>query len=268
MKSSSFRIWGSRLLGAADDLIAIAIAAVLLVAYQTRTPRPSDSDLLFGVLAVLSLIAISGLRDRVRRFPRFQEAIEQTHTLIADKIVETPKAEDFFEREAEADPDFFSSAREIRLAGITLGNTSRELANILGKRLVEGTNIRVIIVDSTDVVLQQIVSRSWGTTTTEYYRQRLENTHRLLEIIAETQGAKGTFEVGRLPFVPSIGIKLVEPSSELGAAFVKIYHHNTAEPNPVFTLTQRRDPHWFGFFAKQFDTMWRQCSVKTLTAPH
>lgn len=232
----------------AVDLVSVVIAAVLLVRYLTQSPPPDVTELVAGILGILVLIAINGLLDRFRRLRRIEALVEQTQSLVESRIVQRVRAEEVLRDDIGPTETFFSTAMSIAISGITLGNTTREFTYILGQRLVAGADIRIILVDTSPEVLNQIVRRSFGTTTPDYYKARLESTSDLVKIIGNTPNATGTLAVGYLPFVPSFGIMMIDPSMPNGAAFVEIYHHNSATPSPAFELTTNKDPYWFRFF--------------------
>jgi len=45
---------------------------------------------------------------------------------------------------------------------------------------------------------------------------------------------------------------------------VEMYHHKTAEANPTFQLHKEDDDQWFGYFKRQYDTLWASCRNETL----
>lgn len=249
------------------DFISVIIAGFLIIRIQTqKTPSNlSDvSDLLTGVLAILSLLAITGIWDRFKKLRNIQELLEKNQKLLDSKVFERVRADEFFKREINIDQSVFENATKIDISGITLGNTSSEFSHILGKRLASGATIRIILLDTGQEVLNQIVKRSWGTATPEYYNNRISNTSALLRIVGSTAKPKGTLEIGFLPFVPSFGITLTDADKTEGRGWIEIYHHNSTEQSPSFEITSKSDVYWFRFFTEQFDLMWKQCRIERI----
>jgi len=277
MQKSQSRLW--KLLAwildvaVAVDLVAIVIASVLIIKYQTYPPNQTDiAELFNGILAVLLLVAVGGIWDRIKRLHRIEEATQQTKSLLETKVIQRIRADEFFETNNRPTSEFLATASNIAISGITLGNTTRDFSNVIGQRLVAGACVKLMMVDATDEALNQVVARSWSNPTTEYYKKRLENTSALISIIAGNLKPTGTLEIGYLPFVPSFGIVMVDPESPTGALYVEIYHHNVDKPFPRFRLTVSKDLYWFQFFKEQFELMWKRCRVqkiveKTETAP-
>ena len=202
------------------DFISIVIAGFLIIRIQTqKTPSNiSDlSELLTGVLAILSLIALTGIWDRYKKLRQIQDLLEKNQKILESKVFEKVRADEFFHREINFDQSVFENATRIDISGITLGNTSSEFSHILGKELSSGATIRIILLDTDQEVLNQIVKRSWGTASPEYYNNRISNTSALLRIVGNTAKPKGTLEIGFLPFVPSFGITIVD-SNKIGWA--------------------------------------------------
>lgn len=159
----------------------------------------------------------------------------------------------------------FSTATQIDIVGITLGNTTKSFVNDLSRRLEAGARIRFILISKEEDVLEQVVRRSFGQPPPEaqYYRDRINAALTLIRIIAGTQNASGTLEIGLLPYVPSFGSIVVDPDTANGKALIEIYHHNSQKPSPKFSLSEDNDPQWFFFFKEQFDLMWEQCEIQS-----
>ncbi len=263
MMKSLFQ-WLKTNLDLTSDAVSLLIAIVLIVKYQTQKPQPNNAELLVGILAVLSVIAISGIIEKRSRLSRMEKLIQQEKTLLENKVIDRIKADEFFQKDHKPSQEFFNSADTICISGITLGNTSGQFSYILSQRLKAGANIRVILLSSEKCVLEQIVLRSWGETSSEYYEKRLENTFELIKIMSTTPDAKGSLEIGFLPYVPSFGITMIDPDTPQGKSYIEIYHHNSTEPGPSFYLNTNKDPFWFRFFKDQFELMWNQSSQKTV----
>ncbi len=247
-----------------SDIISVVGAAYLLFRYLWGEPKPSGSELSAGILAILSILAISGFVEKRSRLTRMEHLIGTGNVLLNNKIINRVRADEFFQRDQKVAEDFFSLANTIYISGITLGNTTRQFAYILGERLKAGAKIKIMLLEPDHSALKQLDLRSWGETSPEYYKKRLEGTIDLIEIIGRTSGAKGSLEIGLLPYVPSIGIIMKDSNTLHGEAYISIYHHNSAEPSPSFRLGKDIDPHWFNFFQEQFDLMWKQSSQRVL----
>ena len=252
------------------DLISVIIAAFLIIRIQTQKTPSSMSDiseLLTGVLAILIFIALTGIWDRFKKLRHIENLLEKNQQALDSKVLERVRAEEFFQKEINIDQTVFEDATKIDISGITLGNTSSEFSHILGKRLSSGAIIRIILLDTNPEVLNQIVQRSWGTATPEYYSDRITNTSALLRIVGNTAKPKGTLEIGYLPFVPSFGITIIDSNKPEGRGWVEIYHHNSTDPSPSFELTSKNDSYWFRFFLEQFDLMWKLCRIEKIGPP-
>lgn len=162
-------------------------------------------------------------------------------------------------------PDrLLTAARTICMSGFTLSRTTREYLRALEPSLTTGGDVRVMILEATDALLDQCVKRSGGQTTPEHWRKRLDSTESLLDVVSKTPGVTGTLSLGHLPYIPSYGIIMVDPDTQHGVIVVELYHHRSWEDNPTFELRADRDGDWYKFFRRQFDLMWESCRVETL----
>ncbi len=162
-------------------------------------------------------------------------------------------------------PDhLLASAHMICMSGFTLSRTTREYLRALEPSLTAKGDVRIMILEATDALLDQCVKRSGGQTTPEHWRKRLDSTESLLDVVAKTPGVTGTLSLGHLPYIPSYGIIMVDPDTQHGVIVVELYHHRSWEDNPTFELRADRDGDWYKFFRRQFDLMWESCRAETL----
>ena len=252
-----------RIFDVIEEIVSLLIAGGLLIYTNLIAPSQQGytSLVLDGILLIVGLIAISNLRDRLYRFRKIQEIIEETHQEIINKtILQSTGPDDFFTGREDSYGDFLSIATSIAISGITLSGTIQTYRAILRERLEAGSQIRIIILDpEANDALRQLVLRSWSNVaTSEYYKGSLKFTSELIENIGNTTKAKGSLEIGYLPFVPSIGITILEREQAASLAFIEIYHHLT-DASPGFFIDATTDPETHLNYQIQFDKMWKVC---------
>jgi hypothetical protein len=247
------------------DIVTILVAGYLVVRHQIQPFTANDIiDLATWILAVLGLIAVSGLWDRNRRLHRIEKLAEESRDLTLRHLSGKVRADDFFMSEGYISEETFASANTILLSGMTLMRTTRQYINVLGKRLIAGASIRIIILEPEPLLLQELALRSTGDPTADYWREKLNVAQTTIELISKTSGSTGTIELGHLPYIPSFGCTIVDPDEQHGVCFVEVYHHESAESNPSFVLLASEDSYWHGFFHRQFEILWSSCRVETL----
>jgi hypothetical protein len=132
--------------------------------------------------------------------------------------------------------------------------------HVLSQKLTSGSQIRFVIIDPTsDAVMEIMARRSMGDTTPQFWKSRIENVEDVISVIRKTPHSTGKVEVGYLPYIPSFGFFMVDPDKPYGQAYVEIYHHRTAEENPMFQISPDDDPIWWNFFKNQAEIMWNDC---------
>jgi hypothetical protein len=247
------------------DVATILLAGYLVMRHQIRPFTSSDfGDLATWILAVLGLIAVSGLWDRNRRLNRIENLSQESRDLALRHLSGKVYANDFFLPDERITNRTFASANVILLSGMTLTRTTREYMYSLGQRLVAGASIRFMILEIEEFLLQELVSRSFGKTTADYWESRLSTVEEMINLIAKTPGNTGRVEVGHLPYIPSFGFVMTDPDEPHGVCFVELYHHESAESNPAFELRAADDTYWYAFFRRQFEIMWGSCRVEVL----
>jgi hypothetical protein len=248
-----------------EDLVAIGIAiSILIFGWSKDTDAFKNSPLLWGgIVSILTIMAIGNLRDRRYRFQKIHTTVEKTFQEILDhKIVIPMAADDFFKDGAEKIQDSLLNAATIDLLGITLSTTAGTTLKLIKDRLKANGKVRIIILDSTsDTALEQLVQQSWSKRASkEKYIALLDNVSDLLEEISNEPGIKGSFEIGYLPFIPSVGMTLVDSKKDNGAGIVKVYQQ-LKKGSRLFYFNKHDAPETFEFYCEQFNLMWAECKV-------
>jgi hypothetical protein len=266
MNTSRFQAFVEYLLDNLFDIATIVIAGYLVMRHQIVPFSANDiGELATWILAVLGLIAVSGLWDRNRRLRRIENLAQESRDLVQRRISGRARAGDFFLSERELSDKFFSSANTILLSGCTLNRTTREYAYVLGQRLAAGAHIRIIILDpKLPALLDDASKRSSANIPAEHWLNRLQAVETLLGVIAQTPSHTGTLELGYLPYIPSFGFAFVDPDDPHAVCHVELYQHRSVQANPAFVLTRKDDPLWFGFFKRQYEVLWASCRVERL----
>jgi hypothetical protein len=245
------------------DIVTVGVALFLFVRYQIFPPTPDDlAEIFTWLLAVLGLLAGSGLWERNRKLRRIEKLSKEARDLTFRHLSKKVFASDFFSQGETLSTKDLSSANNIYFLGKVLARTSREYLHILGQRLVAGANIRFVVLDpEIETVLMQAELQSFDAPSS-YYRETIRTTKTVIEALAKTPKSNGNVEIGYLPYVPSFGLVLIDPDESHGTCFVEIYQHRSAEPHPTFKLTAQDDPHWFTFFNSQYAKIWNSSRVK------
>jgi hypothetical protein len=268
MQVSRFQGFIEYLLDNLFDIATIVVAGYLVIRHQVQPFAPNDiAELATWILAVLGLIAVSGLWDRNRRLHRIEKLSEESRDLVLRRLSGKVHANDFFLSGHQLSNQVFESATTIWLSGVTLSRTTRSYMHILSQRLVEGVQIRIILVDpAVDVALQELALQDQGSTTVEFWRNRLQTVQTIIEIIGKTPNNKGSLEIGYLPYTPSFGLVITDPFKPHGFCSVELYCHKSTETNPAFELRASDDPRWYEFFRRQYEDLWRSCRTEQLSS--
>jgi hypothetical protein len=246
------------------DYVTIIIAGYVVIRQQLQPASFTDiTELATWILAVLGLLAVSGLWERHRRLSRIERITKEGRDLILRRMSGKVFAKDFF-KENIISNKLFSSADIIYISGMTLVRTTREHKYVLEQRLIAGATIRVIIIETDNNLLKELTRRSSSGTNIKYWKDKLQVTQSTVGHIAKTPENRGKIELGYLPYIPSYGFVIVDPHEQNGYCVVEIYHHESAKSNPTFEVSRSGDPEWFQFFKEQFDTMWKSCRVVSL----
>jgi hypothetical protein len=266
MTPSRFQALVALLLDNLFDLATILVAAVLVVRSWLHPFEAKDlPELASWILAVLGLLAVSGLWDRNRRLQRIEKLAEESRDLVARRLSGKIKAEDFFLTDRTVPEKTLTTTATVDFAGLSLVRTTREYVNVLSQRLVAGATIRIIVLDpAIDTVLAESALRSAGDTNAAFWRSRIESAVAIVQVIAKTPGSKGQLQLGFLPYIPSFGMIMIDAGTAHGICHVELYHHKSHEANPTFELHADTDSYWYAFFKNQYEILWSSCRVQSL----
>jgi hypothetical protein len=249
------------------DLATLTVAVFVVLRHQVR---PFDlATLASWILAVLALLAISGLWDRNRRLRRLENLLTETTDLLNRQLADKPRAATFFAQELSHSilEETFSSANQIYICGLTLTRTTRQFMDSFSRRLDAGATIRLAFLDPANPALMEIMAaRSMGNTSAAYWGTRLNTVVDVIRAMSGSTTSAAKLEVGFAPFPPAFGLILTDPDQAHAKCFVEIYHHKTAERNAAFSLSRAEDPYWYSFFYKQWVELWNTCRIEEVSA--
>lgn len=222
----------------------LSVALALLGAFDLA----SGKILAAATLATLALLA-GGLLGSRRQVT---DLAAQVRSRLAGEV----SAEDFLARDKPDLMEQIRGAQDIRIAGVTLSRTLRNLVDELQRRAAAGATIKVALIDPTTSAPAEAARRSTIPDRSNVFENRLRPSIDLLRELLEAPGAEGRVEVRFLPFVPAFGLVLVDPQRPGGRIHVDIYSHSSASGDAVFTLLPDRDGQWYQHFETEFERIW------------
>jgi hypothetical protein len=160
-----------------------------------------------------------------------------------------------------------ASGDDIRILGISLSNTTKTYQSLLQQRLDEGANIRVIVLKDSDELLKELSLRSDNNAPNpKRWKRNIKNTKELIRDMREYAKNNGTIKLRSVPYIPSFGLTLVNPTKKNGYCFVEIYHHKSRDVNPNFFVDPVENKPWFTYFVEQFELIWLSSDEEALHA--
>lgn len=248
------RAWDDVAIGRHLEIYLTALLSLLLGVLGVLD-LVDDTIVVAATLGTLALLALSGLGSR-HQVEDLEAAIGKLTTGVNEAIHHDVPVDKFLAVKAPALEEYLHNASDVRLVGVTLSRTVRDLVGTLDRRLRDGAALRVMVIDPDGSAPLEAVARTRGVTDPAYYRPRISSTIDTLAMLESLPGTAGRIEVRLLPFVPAFGMYLIDPLTENGRVYVELYQHRSLEPNPCFGLRAERDGRWYRFFVNQFDILW------------
>ncbi|WP_117211833.1 DUF5919 domain-containing protein [Allorhizocola rhizosphaerae] len=207
-----------------------------------------------ATLGTLALVALSALNSR-HQVAELQSDVDELARLVRNGEG-IPSADLLLTPSRSGIGLDISGATDLRLVGVTLNRTIRNLAGEMQRRLADGAHIRIALIDPDSQAPHEAARRSVIPDDAHIFHHRLTTAIDLLRELAATPRAKGRLEVRLLQFVPAFGLTLIDPDGHTGIIQVDLYSHRFLGPDPVLTLAIDREPHWYRHFALEFERIW------------
>lgn len=234
----------------------ITIITVLFAFYIiaiSQTSKISTDVLLQWILAILGLLAISELIERVRKLKRIEDTGNETLKVIKNKFSGKPKSDEFFLKRLPQLEPYLSKAKDIRLSGYSLQRTIRENIHILAKRLEEGATIKILLVDPESKIEKGKSNHSSMVTlqSIEWLQTQVKNN--------------GKIELKFTKEDPHYNIIAIDPNDEAGIMFIEFFSQRwVTEGRPRVELSSIEDSYWFKYYINQYELIWKDYECQKL----
>jgi hypothetical protein len=243
-------------------VFTIGFAAYVIAMTQTTTPQ--EDVLLRWILAILGLLAISQLVERLRTIRHIEEVSDRTLSVVESRLGGRVGAEAFFTKRLPSMEAHLTRASDVRLYGVTLQRTVRDNIHSLAQLLMDGAQVKVALVDPNGTAAQRIANPAGGFPLDSLKAHTGLTIHNLRWLAALPE-AKGTIELRYVDEEPNFNIIAMDAEKESGIIFVELYPQRwVIGARPRFELTPQRDGFWFGYFKQQFDRLWEDAKLVPL----
>ncbi len=149
------------------------------------------------------------------------------------------------------------SASSLLLIGISMTRTVQGGSlTVLRRMLRSGGKIRVLVVDPADDALIHTASEHGPHgITASHLKRRVEATLDELAVLRDATG--GEVEIRVAPFVPQMGINVIDVGTANGLIVLQHYEHRpVSESAPIFSL-RPVDGFWYEHFAAEAERQWQ-----------
>jgi Domain of unknown function (DUF5919) len=245
--------WVGRLWGQAELYLTMVISLVVGVLGMLDVVNP---EMLAGAtLATLGLVAAASLGAR-SQLTSLAGTTADLATLVRELPATGTSADRLLSGSTSGLDVELSCAQDIRIVGVTLCRTIRNVMLTLQHRLEHGAAVRIALIEPSRGALLEAARRSTVPDAPEIFANRLRPTIDLLRQLTAAAGHTGRLEIRLLSFVPAFGMIIVDPDEAHGRIHVDIYSHRSAVTEPTLPLRADRDQRWYRHFRHEFDRIW------------
>ena len=221
----------------------------------------SQEILFSAILAVLALLSFNLLQNR--------REDEELMTVLERLDIGNNLSDRFFQ--ATFNPyslrESVMVAREAIFWGVSLSITVPVLDHAIEEGLRQGLTVKFLVVRPDSSAIKMAAFRNWYRRNDhEVNSMSNEILFRLSKIETLSASWPGSLEVRTVDYLPPYIILATDPHLPSGSMLVYLTSFRTPkETRPGFSLTPTKDPHWFEFFKKQFEEVWKESQIVNLS---
>jgi hypothetical protein len=231
----------------------ITIVVAIVVAVLRVLGLVTVEVVLTTLLGMLSLLAYGALGNR-RELVELQASLSQISRVLNLDHSDGIPADRFLHRDITEFSQHLPEATEVWLLGVTLSRTLARCGAEIGRRLMAGAHIRMIILDPHGPGLHHAGLRL-PTGAENYFEERLEGTIKEVKAL-KLHYPQGQLDVRMVPGLPPVALYLLNPRTPQGRVYVEIYATEWQRDHPVICLQARRDGAYYFDYVDQFEKLW------------
>ena len=251
--------------------IVFTVIFASYVAARAQIEAVEESTLLSWILAVLGLLAVSELVERLRILHRMESTTLKLLKEVESNVTQ-PRISQFllFRLPSASVESSFSNVQTVYLAGINLQRFTREYSDKLAERLDKGGSIKVIVLDPNGKAVGRVLKKE-ANITLENLKANIQLTLQRLRWLGQRSENQGKLEVRLAEEILHFSLVIFDPYEESGVMFVEFYPQRWSfEGRPRLKIEALQDSKWFQYFVKQFESLWgdsRPLDIETPPAP-
>lgn len=234
------RIWDDVRKGENIDQYLTIVAALALTVLNLLG-LSTQAYLAPFTLAVLALLAISGLGNRYK----LDEILNKKSESIDNFFVENFPA--------TYDSDFENSS-VMWLFGVSLRRTIQGKYEILEKKLRQGHQLRVLLINPSGAGIEMAVARNYADRTVEPKQTEISYILKLLCNLQKT--APRSVEVRVTNFPLAYGAMAINPNAVTGKLYIEHYGYRVSTDSIPRYVLKISDGRWYEFHKKELEALW------------
>lgn len=251
--------------------IVTALAALYVVLRNEANPLdPAQFNSL--ILAVLALMAISGVAERLVQINRIRDNSETILSLLSD-LPKPGEREAFLKTYDQLAPlaERLRGTNTIWISGRTLSSMIGIYRDLFRHKIVEDNcEIRILIVEPDGDVARAETLQHHNEGSLQNCATKARSTIASLEVLRRDVGDRScNLEVRRLDYAPRFGLMITDPESNEGVVQVQLLSHwRTSWGRPIFRIMRNENTRWFNEFVLQFSELWGAATSLWETTNH
>lgn len=247
------RLWSDIEHGENLDLFVTVILAFVILFLNSIGVPLQPTQLTAIILATLGLITISLLISRYKLDDLSQKQADNQGIR-------------FSVRKPQIIIDNFVAAKEVWLLGIFLRGTTSENYHEFLQKVERGGKIRTLIVNANKVRMEEIITRFARGAIEEQFHADFHQTINRHKQFCQAAKLPDNVQLKTIDFIPPFSLCIFPKTNDGGLIFVETYGYKSPKGSvPRYLITERDQPEWYKHFVNQFETMWQDAELVSLT---
>jgi hypothetical protein len=235
------------------DLL-VTIGLVLAISVLNGLGRASAELVSSITLASLGLIAVGFLVTRYRLEDIYRKE-------------DTPNSVQFAMQRTPTFSSDLATAKEIWMAGIILRGTTTGNFHEFKKKAEQKGKFRVLILNVNKIDMGKVLRQFSRGGSEEQFLADFKQTLNQYQEIRRSVSNSGNVQLRLMDFVPPFRLYIFPKLEGDGVLYVEIYSYRAPFGSvPKFRISKQENPEWYGYFANQFEAMWKDAEVVNLTS--
>ena len=247
----------------APTILTVFIGAYVVLKNQEKAYEVTK--LLEWIITILALIATSMLIERFIRLSKIEKAVEEINTSLKNKS-DKASLDGILLNRKQLEPleERLQFSKNIQIVGASLFRLTTEYMGFFEEKALEGCKFQFLLLNP-DCELTKLTATYvvYEIANVETY---ISNVQTAIENLKKFKTKFSDYvEIKIIDYIPAYSMIITDSEKDIGTIRIEFYPFSVpTRERPHIVLQKSREPVWYKFFQKQFESMWHSNGAKII----